>query len=137
MSLVKYLFKTNYKQKKQDWAEYQDLKKLLVQTKEEVKSKRSALHETSYLLDDLIPMNKEYCFTTVIDIVGDYLHRNVDRNVHRFNVECEHFVNNEHCSQQQCCSCKLNHEYVDLYNRTDKLRQEVDEFWMKKFARVK
>ena len=66
MSLVKYLLKTSYKQKKQDWAEYQDLKKLLVQTKEEVKSKRSALHATdfraSYVLNDLMPINKKCCF---------------------------------------------------------------------------
>ena len=69
------------------------------------------------------------CFEYEVEQIGDDVYEN--------RRECEHFVNNEHCSQQQCGSCKLNHEYVDLYNRTDKLRQEVDEFWMKKFARVK
>lgn len=132
MSVIGYLIKTSYKQKKQDWAEYQDLKKLLVQTKEEVKSKRSALHATdfraSYVLDDLMPINKKYCFTTVVDTIGD--------DVYAFDTECEHFYG-MNCHNTGCELYKKNQDYRNVCADAARLAQEVSDFWNKKFAHVR
>ena len=102
------------------------------ETKEEVKIKHSALHATdfrgSYVLGDLMPINKKCCFTTVIDTIGD--------DVYTFDTECEHFYD-MNCHNTGCELYKRNQDYCNVCAAAARLAQEVSGFWDKKFAHVR
>lgn len=132
MSLVKYLLKTSYKQKKQDWAEYKKVKCSLRNVMNDLDRKRLCLtmfrSQTGFCACVGFDSEKR-CFEYEVEQVGDDVYEN--------SKECRYFKKNKHCSQQQCGSCELNHQYVDFYNRVNELKQEVSVFWEQKFARVR
>ena len=127
MSLWKYIIKTNLKQKKSDWAEFQ---KMRIQAEEAENAMLAARSRISIKRD-----KSENSYSRPYACINYYF----DDNKVMQKDFCPIFVGGCSCSsyKNQCEWAEKKDEYHDACNKADVAREAVNTFWANKFAHVK
>ena len=128
MSFWKYLIKTSLKQKKSDWAEFQNLRQQYDDAHNAMLAARSRISVVrdnnaksysrpyaciNYYFDDNKVMQKDFCPLW-----------------HECHYDVPYYKN-------QCEWAEKSNEYHNACDDADALHQAVNKFWANKFARVK
>ena len=128
MSFWKYLIKTSLKQKKSDWAEFQNLRQQYDDAHNAMLAARSRISVVrdnnaksysrpyaciNYYLDDKKVMRKDFCPLWYECHAGVPYYKN------------------------QCEWAEKSNEYHNACDKADELHQAVNKFWANKFAHAK
>ena len=133
MSFWKYIVKTNWKQKKADWAEYSALRAEFDAADGAVNAARVRISQVYFEFAEpkmRACINHEF---KMIDIESGRI-PDVGTDV------CPNFLTSDNkngCYTLHCPYAQGNNEYHQKCREADAIRQEVNTFWAKKFARVK
>ena len=121
-------------QKKADWAEFKNLRKLYFDADMKMGAARSRITH-------ICNGNEEVCDgRACINYKLDMLHLNGDIVPEQKMLPCSHFVESDNtngCYRFHCPYAQGNHEYHECRKEADAFREEIRMFWEKKFANVK
>ena len=134
MGVFNYLFNVSFEQKKQDWKEYQKLKRAVRYADSLVDKARDKIHYPCKEHEDLERVHNK-CFVSKIDTI-DCSYEPCDKPfiMKRY---CEKFRDCVRCDTMMCPSVSDNHRYVDAVLYLQELETQKREFWDNKFAKVK
>lgn len=128
MSFWKYIVKTNWEQKKADWAEYQELRNQAVDAKSAMLAARGRIS----VVRDKKPMAYSRPYACINYYFDDK--KVMQKEICPLWHECSYGVP---YYKNQCEWAEKSNEYHDACNEADDLRNAVNTFWTNKFAHVK
>lgn len=133
MSFWKYIVNTNWKQKKADWAEYSALRAEFNAADGAVNAARARI---SKIYSELTEQKARACINYEVKMIDIESGRIPDVGTY----VCPNFLTSDNkngCYTLHCPYAQGNNEYHQKCREADAIRQEVNAFWVNKFAHVK